>query len=103
MVPPPEASLAEPLSFERALERLERIVDELETGELPLEDALAAFEEGVGLSRRCAETLEAAERRIEVLAGEDGETRPFEADATQARAASPGSPQAAGSSEDAAN
>ncbi len=58
---------AEELSFEAALERLEAIVDRLEAGELPLEEALARFEEGVALSRRCAGQLEAAERRIEVL------------------------------------
>jgi exodeoxyribonuclease VII small subunit len=56
-------------SFEGALERLEAIVDRLESGELPLEQALAAFEEGVTLSRRCAGELEAAERRIELLVG----------------------------------
>jgi len=68
-------------SFETALERLEEIVDRLESGELPLEEALAAFEEGVGLSRRCASQLEAAEQRIEALLGSgDGlETRTFSA------------------------
>jgi len=73
------AALPEP-SFEGALERLEAIVERLESGELPLEQALAAFEEGVALSRRCAGELEAAERRIELLvAGPDGEsTEPFE-------------------------
>jgi exodeoxyribonuclease VII small subunit len=55
------------LSFEAALERLEGIVDRLESGELALEDALKSFEEGVALSRRCAGQLEAAERRIEIL------------------------------------
>lgn len=79
MVPPPDAAGSATLSFEGALARLEAIVDDLERGELPLEEALAAFEEGIGLSRRCAETLEAAERRIEMLAGEDGGLRPFEA------------------------
>ena len=78
MVPPHDAGPSEELSFEGALERLEAIVDDLERGELPLEQALAAFEEGIGLSRRCAATLQAAERRIETLAGEDGATRPFE-------------------------
>ena len=78
MVPPPDASGPATLSFEGALARLEAIVDDLERGELPLEEALAAFEEGIGLSRRCAETLDAAERRIEMLAGEDGGLRPFE-------------------------
>jgi exodeoxyribonuclease VII small subunit len=70
-------------SFESALERLEAIVDRLESGELPLEQALAAFEEGVTLSRRCAAELEAAERRIELLvgAGPGGPiTEPFEPD-----------------------
>ncbi len=59
-------------SFEGALERLESIVDRLESGELPLEEALAAFEEGVALSRRCAAELDAAERRIEVLVEQNG-------------------------------
>ncbi len=54
-------------SFEGALAKLEAIVERLESGELPLEEALASFEEGVALSRRCASQLESAERRIEVL------------------------------------
>jgi len=74
------AAPAEP-SFESALARLEAIVERLESGDLPLEQALAAFEEGVTLSRRCASELEAAERRIELLVGEgpDGAaiTAPF--------------------------
>jgi exodeoxyribonuclease VII small subunit len=70
----------EALSFEGALERLESIVDRLESGDLPLEEALAAFEEGVALSRRCAGELEAAERRIEVLVEQNGglATEPFD-------------------------
>jgi exodeoxyribonuclease VII small subunit len=55
------------IRFEDALERLERIVETLEAGTLPLEDSLKAFEEGVGLARRCARYLEEAEKRIEVL------------------------------------
>jgi exodeoxyribonuclease VII small subunit len=61
----PEAAPSE--SFEGALERLEGLVEQLESGDLPLEDALKAFEQGVALSRRCAGELDAAERRIEVL------------------------------------
>jgi exodeoxyribonuclease VII small subunit len=69
----------EEISFEAALARLEALVTRLERGDLPLEEALATFEEGVALSRRCAERLEAAERRIEILVGEGaGELRPFE-------------------------
>ena len=69
------------LSFEKALERLEEIAQRLEAGELELEAALAAFEEGVGLSRRCAEQLREAERRIEVLSqeGDGWAERDFEA------------------------
>jgi exodeoxyribonuclease VII small subunit len=58
------------LPFEKALERLEAIAERLEGGDLALEAALAAFEEGVLLTRRCAEQLREAERRIEVLTQE---------------------------------
>ena len=70
----------EELGFEDALERLETIVDRLEQGDLELEQALAAFEQGVALTRRCAGQLEDAERRIEVLVreGEKWIARPFE-------------------------
>ncbi|MFQ5718468.1 MAG: exodeoxyribonuclease VII small subunit [Acidobacteriota bacterium] len=66
---------AEP-SFEAALSRLEEIVEHLESGETSLENALALFEEGVGLSRRCNARLTAVERRLEVLVQHaDGKTR----------------------------
>jgi exodeoxyribonuclease VII small subunit len=66
-------------SFEEALRGLEALVERLEAGDLPLESALAAFEQGVALSRRCAEQLEAAERRIGELVREGGGlvARPF--------------------------
>jgi len=66
--------------FESALARLEAIVAELESGELDLEVSLARFEEGVALSRHCAEQLAEARQRIDVLVEEDGELleRPFE-------------------------
>lgn len=60
------------LSFEAALEALEGVVARLEGGDMPLEAALAAFESGVALSRQCASTLDAAERRIEILMSERG-------------------------------
>lgn len=56
--------------FEEALSRLESVVARLEDGELELEDSLEAFEEGVRLTRHCAEQLGAAERRIETLVAE---------------------------------
>jgi exodeoxyribonuclease VII small subunit len=67
------------LPFETALTRLEGIVQTLEKGELELEAALAAFEQGVALSRYCAAQLEVAERRIEVLVREGAglAVRPF--------------------------
>lgn len=54
-------------SFEQALKELETRVVHLEKGELPLEDALRLFEEGVGLVRECHEKLDAAEARILAL------------------------------------
>lgn len=59
--------MAEALTFEEALKRLEAIVRRLEGGELSLEEALAGFEEGVGLVRFCRERLAAAERRLQLL------------------------------------
>ena len=53
--------------FESSLERLEEIVRRLEEGDLPLDESLRLFEEGVGLTRACAARLDEAERRIEVL------------------------------------
>jgi len=64
------------MPFEDALTRLEEIVEILESGEPSLETSLALFEEGVAVSRRCNKRLDAAERRLEVLAGqEDGGKR----------------------------
>ncbi len=54
-------------TFESSLAELEKIVAELENGELPLEESLKLFETGVKLSRDCRERLSDAERRIEVL------------------------------------
>ncbi len=58
---------SEPQNFESSLEELERIVRELERGDLPLEKSLELFEQGVKLSRACQERLNEAERRIEIL------------------------------------
>jgi exodeoxyribonuclease VII small subunit len=56
-----------PNTFEQSLNDLERIVRQLEEGDLPLEDSLKLFEEGIKLSRECRERLTNAERRIQVL------------------------------------
>ncbi|MGH9944846.1 MAG: exodeoxyribonuclease VII small subunit [Pyrinomonadaceae bacterium] len=62
-------------NFESSLASLEKIVRELERGDLPLERSLELFEQGVKLSRECQERLNEAERRVEVLL-RDGEGRP---------------------------
>ncbi|HSB71947.1 MAG TPA: exodeoxyribonuclease VII small subunit [Candidatus Methylomirabilis sp.] len=54
-------------TFEEALDQLEALVTKLEAGDLPLEQALQAFEEGVRLTRLCAARLEEAERRVHLL------------------------------------
>ena len=58
---------AKPKNFETSLDELERIVRQLEQGELTLEKSLELFEQGVKLSRECQERLNQAERRIEIL------------------------------------
>ena len=64
-------------SFEASLEELERIVQQLEAGDLPLERSLELFEAGVKLSRECQKRLDQAERRVEILTrGEDGTYSP---------------------------
>jgi len=64
--------------FEQALERLETIVEELESGTLSLDESIARYEEGVKLSRTLTHTLDAAEKRIErLIEGAEGpETEP---------------------------
>jgi exodeoxyribonuclease VII small subunit len=68
-------SSAKPKTFETSLEELERIVRELEQGELTLEKSLELFEQGVKLSRECQDRLSQAERRIEILM-RDNQGRP---------------------------
>jgi exodeoxyribonuclease VII small subunit len=63
-------------TFEQALAELEQIVRELEDGQTGLEAALASYEKGVGLLKRCYGQLRAAEQRIVQLTGVDAEGRP---------------------------
>jgi exodeoxyribonuclease VII small subunit len=82
-----QTTQAETQSFESQLASLERIVRELERGDLPLERSLELFEQGVRLSRECQERLNEAERRIEVLLrAPDGSTLsvPFEGEEFEA-------------------
>ncbi|MDX8395584.1 MAG: exodeoxyribonuclease VII small subunit [Mariprofundaceae bacterium] len=59
------------LSFEEALSQLSALVEKMESGNLPLEDSVAAFEEGVKLSRRCESLLDSAEQRLQILNDEE--------------------------------
>ncbi len=70
------ASVPSP-SFEQAVQRLGEIVERLEAGDLPLEESLALFEQGVRLSRDAQARLDAAEKRVEQLLGFDENGRPL--------------------------
>lgn len=63
----PKKEEPQPPAFEAGLEELEAVVRKLESGDLPLEESLAVFEQGVQLSERCRQQLTAAETRVEVL------------------------------------
>jgi exodeoxyribonuclease VII small subunit len=69
----PEAPVA---SFETSLDELEKIVKELEGGDLSLERSLELFERGMSLSESCRKQLEQAETRVEVLIRKDGKWQP---------------------------
>jgi exodeoxyribonuclease VII small subunit len=73
---------AQPPSFEASAERLGAIVQQLESGELPLEKSLELFEEGVRVARQAQARLDEAEKRVDELLGVDAEgqarTRPFQ-------------------------
>jgi exodeoxyribonuclease VII small subunit len=66
--------------FEECLQRLEKIVDQLEKGEIPLEQALKLFEEGIQLSNSCRKELDEAEGKVEILLKNNGklQAEPFE-------------------------
>jgi exodeoxyribonuclease VII small subunit len=63
--------------FEDALNKLEKIVSKLEEGDIPLEESLKLFEEGIRLSRFCNQKLDEAERKVEILLkGKNGVLKP---------------------------
>lgn len=68
-------------TFESALEELEQLVERLESGDLPLDEALADFERGVKLTRECQQKLASAEQKVKVLMEENGQVQelPFDA------------------------
>ena len=65
--------------FEGSLKRLEALVTEMEKGDLPIEEALKAFEEGIGLTRECQKILQDAEQKVVLLTEKAGQVteQPF--------------------------
>ena len=73
--------MATDMKFEEALKKLEKIVSDLESGNLSLDDSLERYEEGIRLSKLCAKKLEVAKKKVEILLkAEDGslELKPFD-------------------------
>lgn len=64
-------------SFEQALTELQQIVDDLEAGQIGLNESMQRFEQGIALLRNCYGTLEKAEQKIEILTGTDEAGRPL--------------------------
>ena len=62
-------------SFEEQMEALEEIVEELEKGELSLEDSVSKFEQGIKISKDCNKILEEAEKKITILVNQEGEMK----------------------------
>jgi exodeoxyribonuclease VII small subunit len=60
-------------SFEDAIEELEGIVDQLEAGEVPLEEAIQLFQKGMKLSKVCHDKLQRVEKQVQILMEEEGE------------------------------
>jgi exodeoxyribonuclease VII small subunit len=60
------------LNFETAMDRLEKIVEQMESGQLPLEDLIVRYEEGMNLVKVCQERLASAEQKIEIVARNNG-------------------------------
>ena len=78
MSSPVKDSAKEP-DFEQALAELEQLVERLERGDLPLDEALKTFERGVALTRHCQTSLKAAQQKVEILLTKNGqaELQPF--------------------------
>jgi exodeoxyribonuclease VII small subunit len=65
------------LTFEEAMKQLEEIVEKLEEGNVPLEQAISFFQEGMRLSKWCHDKLQHAEKQMEYILREDGQLAPF--------------------------
>lgn len=75
----PASAIPADLSFEDALQRLEAIVSKLESGQAPLEESIALYEEGARLKAHCENRLKAAQLRVEkIVVGPDGQAKGVE-------------------------
>jgi exodeoxyribonuclease VII small subunit len=74
------------VKFEDCLQKLETIVTQLEKGDVPLENALKLFEEGIQLSNSCRKELEEAEGKVEILLKQNGKLQPESFDRADAKA-----------------
>ncbi|MGC4376503.1 exodeoxyribonuclease VII small subunit [Fictibacillus sp. Mic-4] len=65
------------MTFEEAMEQLEHIVERLEEGEVPLEESIELFQQGMNLSKLCHSKLQNVEKKMDLILQEDGELKPF--------------------------
>jgi exodeoxyribonuclease VII small subunit len=68
-----------PVPFEKSLKELEELVEQLEKGDIPLEESLKSFERGIQLTRACQKALKEAEQKVEILLADHGDEtlKPF--------------------------
>ena len=72
--PPEKTNPVKSIDFEQSLTELEALVQKLEQGDVPLEDALKTFERGVALTRQCQTALRSAQQKVEVLLAQSGKS-----------------------------
>jgi exodeoxyribonuclease VII small subunit len=78
---PPKKKNADETDFDESLRRLEKIVEQMEQGDIPLEESLKLYEEGIALSKACAQKLQQAELTIKRLGKDlEGNLKLFEED-----------------------
>ncbi|WP_217586667.1 exodeoxyribonuclease VII small subunit [Lentibacillus saliphilus] len=66
------------ISFEEAMQKLEEIVGKLEEGDVPLEKAIAYYQEGMALSKKCSDQLTQVEEKVTQIMNQYGESEPFD-------------------------
>ena len=76
----PMASTKKTINFEKSLDQLEKLVEEMESGDLSLEASLKAFEKGIKLTRECQTALSQAEQKVQMLITEGDQLKAVELD-----------------------